>query len=680
MSQTSLEQMFHSARRHQAAGRLAEAESLYREILKSEPFHPDVLQTGRSAEAIDLLALALAQRPDDANITGDLGGMLQQAGRYDEALAAYRRFLDLRPDSSDGWFNLGQGLRLQSRHTESLQAFQRAAALNPNDQRILIHLAGALRECGDEASALSAYRRVLDLNPDSAPALSGMGGILHKQGSFADAVAVWRRALQIDPRDAATAYNLGTVLREAAEIDQAIAVLRQSLTANPDQPKAWNNLAGLLKDAGELDESLACYDRAIALEPRSAALHSNRLYTLHFHPDFGAKRLLSEHLEFARRHIASIRPAADHDNDPDPDRPLRVGYVSADFRRHPVGLSFEFLLENHDRQNFSIVCFSNVRHPDADTRRMQTLPEEWHPVSQLSEDELIRLIRSRKIDILVDLSLHMAHNRLTALAHKPAPIQVTYLGYPSTTGLSAIDYRLSDPFIDPPETDKSYTETTIRLPGTYLCWRFGGADAPVRSLPAQSNGYITFGSLNNFCKVTPAVLHVWGRLMSAVKNSRLILRAPAGSASQRALATLAEHGIARERVELVGPLPWDAYVDLYHRQDIGLDPFPYPGHTTSLDSLWMGVPVVTLAGDTGVSRVGASLLSAIQLPELIAGDVERYISIASALAEDFPRLAELRAGLRDRVRRSPISDGAKFARDVEAAYRKMWHTWSGSRR
>jgi protein O-GlcNAc transferase len=688
MTQSSLPQIYQLARDHQAAGRLPEAEKLFRQILVSEPFHPDALhflgvvltQEAKFGEAINALGLAMSNRPEDASIAGDLGAALQLAGRYDEAITVYRRVLDLQKNSLAAWLNMGQCLYMQRRYAESVQVIKQAAALNPRDAEIQHQIAVVLRDWGDDAGALAAFDKAIELRPDYPKALGNMGALLLKRGDFAGGVAAWRRALEIDPSDWGSAYNLGTVLRDAMKIDEAIAALRLAVAANPNEPKAWNNLAGLLKDAGELDESLACYDRAIALSPESAARYSNRLYTLHFHPGFDAKQLLGEHLEFARRHIAGIRAADDHLNDRDPERPLRIGYVSADFRRHPVGLSFEFLLENHDKKNFQTICFSNVRYPDNETERMQRIPDEWHAVSSLTDDQLAELVRERKIDILVDLSLHMAHNRLTMFARKPAPIQVTYLGYPSTTGVAAIDYRLSDAAIDPPGRDGDYTEKTIRLPRTYLCWRWSGAEAAVNSLPAKKSGYVTFGSLNNFCKVTPAVLDVWGRLMARVHNSRLILRCMAESASWKVLEALGKHGVAADRVLIVGQLPWDQYVGLFDQQDIGLDPFPYPGHTTSLDSFWMGVPVVTLTGDTAVSRVGASLLRAIGLPELIARTEEEYIEIAAGLANDLGKVSELRGRLREMVRQSAVGDGPQFARDVEGVYRQMWRDWARSGR
>jgi protein O-GlcNAc transferase len=683
MTESSPPEMYREACRLQAAGQLAEAERLFRRVLASEPYHPDALhflgivltQTRRYAEAVDVLALGLMHRPQDASIAGDLGAALQLAARYEEAIAAYRHVLDLKPDLAAAWFNLGQSLYMLGRYAESATATGRAAELNPNDADIQHQIGLILRDSGDSTAALKAFERAIELRPNFSQAMTSMAALLHSNGHFSEAVATWRRALDFNPKDAAAAYNLGSALRHAGRVDDAIAALRQSVAANPNEPMAWNNLAGLLKDIGELGESLGCYDRAIALRPDSAPQYSNRLYTIHFHPAFDAKKILSEHLEYARRFLSAIRPDERHENDRDENRPLRIGYVSADFRRHPVGLSFEFLLENHDRKNFQTVCFSNVRNADKETERMRRLPEEWHEAHSLSDDQLVALVRERKIDILVDLSLHMAHNRLTMFARKPAPVQVTYLGYPSTTGVGAIEYRLSDSFIDPPGTDGNYTEKTVRLPRTYMCWRWGGEEAAVNDLPAKGAGVVTFGSLNNYCKVTPEVLTLWGEVMGRVKNSRLILRCPAQEAARKVIQALTGYGIAAERVRIVGHLSWKDYVDLYHQQDIGLDPSPYPGHTTSLDSYWMGVPVVTLTGDTGVSRVGTSLLSTIGLPELIAPNRERYVAIVSELAGDLSGLAELRSGLRERVRGSAICDGRAFARDVEGVYRKMWRDW-----
>ncbi|MGA3068407.1 MAG: hypothetical protein ABSF29_16320, partial [Tepidisphaeraceae bacterium] len=307
--------------------------------------------------------------------------------------------------------------------------------------------------------------------------------------------------------------------------------------------------------------------------------------------------------------------------------------------------------------------------------RFKKSADRWRDIAGLTDEQAANQIREDQIDILVDLALHTGGNRLLVFARKPAPIQATYLGYPGSTGLATIDYRLTDPFIDPPGADDDYTETTLRLPRSYLCWQWGGKEVSVAPLPARVNKFVTFGCLNNFCKVTPAVLKTWGELMARAPNSRLILRCPIGLASQLVLATLADQGIDESRVELIARLPWDKYVALYHRIDLCLDPFPYCGHTVSLDSLWMGVPVVTLSGETAVGRGGRSILSNLGLPELIASTPADYVKIATELAGNFHQLGELRRTMRGRMRDSPLMDAPGVARDIESAYRRIWRIW-----
>ena len=437
-----------------------------------------------------------------------------------------------------------------------------------------------------------------------------------------------------------------------------------------------NNLAAALKDTGQLDEAIQSFDQAIATEPANAAIASNRLFVLHFHPAYEAADLLKEHLYWNEKHARplaeTIRP---HANDRSPDRRLKIGYVSGDFRQHPVGQAIEPLIDNHDREKFEVFCFSNSSAEDAVTKRISAAADHWEVVAGWTDEKVADTIRERGIDILVDLSLHMGLNRMLTFARKPAPVQVTYLGYPGTTGLSTMDYRISDPWLDPPGTDDFYTEKTIRLPRTYLCWRWNGDQEPLDDPPVVHRRQITFGSLNNFCKVTPEVLHTWGELLANVPGSRLIVRAPAGETGRRIRGIMSGYGVADDRIVLTNRLPWDEYVRLCRQLDISLDPFPYPGHTTSLDALWMGVPVVTLSGRTAASRGGASILQNLGLPELIANNERQYIEIAANLAADVPRLKELRKTLRDRIRNSALMDEKTFARDIESAYRRIWQDY-----
>ncbi|MGD0390961.1 MAG: hypothetical protein ABSC42_18605, partial [Tepidisphaeraceae bacterium] len=354
----------------------------------------------------------------------------------------------------------------------------------------------------------------------------------------------------------------------------------------------------------------------------------------------------------------------------------RIGYVSPDFREHCQSFFTIPLLSNHDRKAFEIFCYADLRRPDAVTQRIRGYAQVWRSILGTTDEEAARKIREDRIDILVDLTMHMAKNRMLLFARKPAPVQAAWLAYPGTTGLSAMDYRLTDPYLNPPGlNDHFYSETSIRLPDSFWCYDPHATEPAVTSLPAQTNGYVTFGCLNNFCKVNEPVLQLWAQVLKTIPRSRFMLLCPEGSHRQALLDLLQREGISPDRIELVAGRPRFQYLEFYHRIDVGLDSFPYNGHTTSLDSFWMGVPVVTLVGQTVVGRAGLSQLTNLGLPEFIAQTPERYVQIATDLAGDLRQLAELRRTLRARMQASPLMDAPRFARNIEAAYRQMWRNW-----
>ncbi len=355
---------------------------------------------------------------------------------------------------------------------------------------------------------------------------------------------------------------------------------------------------------------------------------------------------------------------------------MRLGYISPDFRSHAAAFFTAPLFAAHDRTGFEIFCYSDVIRPDDTTARLRSLVDGWREITGLGHAEVARQIRQDRIDILVDLTMHMAHHRLLVFARKPAPVQACWLAYPGTTGLSTIDYRITDVHLDPTDADdRCYAEQSIRLPETFWCYDPLDRNPAVNALPAAGNGYVTFGCLNNFCKINPGVLRLWAGVLRAVDRSRLTILAAEGSHRRQVLDLLAEEGVDRQRVAFVGHRPRPLYLEYYHEIDIGLDTVPYNGHTTSLDSFWMGVPVVTLVGSTVVGRAGLCQLTNLGLPELIAFNPEQYMRIAAELAQDLPRLAAMRTGLRARLQASPLMDAPRFARHLEAAYRKMWRRW-----
>ena len=469
--------------------------------------------------------------------------------------------------------------------------------------------------------------------------------------------------------------NLGSVLERTGDVDGAIAILRRAIALRPDLSEAHNNLGNALKEAGDLDAALACWDRVAELRPADPEADSNRVYTLLYHPAASPRDHLDAALAWGRRHADPLTAAA-----PPPvhvratDRRLRVGYVAPDFRDHCQSFFTLPLLAHRDRERFEVVCYADVPAPDDVTARLRSHADGWRDTVGLSDAALADTIRADGVDILVDLTVHMARHRLLAFARRPAPVQVTWLGYPGTTGVAAIDYRLSDPHLDPPGDDRDalYAERTVRLPDTFWCYDPLTDGPPVGTLPAAKNGFVTFGCLNNFCKVTGPTLALWAAVLARVPRSRLLLLAPAGSARRRVLDALhAAAGIDAARVEFVGRQSRPAYLDTYSRIDVGLDTVPYAGHTTSLDAYWMGVPVVTLVGRSAAARAGWSQLSNLGQRDWAAHDDGQFIQIAAALAGDVDGLAAHRAALRARLLASPLMDGPRFAGGVEAAFQQM---------
>jgi predicted O-linked N-acetylglucosamine transferase (SPINDLY family) len=545
----------------------------------------------------------------------------------------------------------------------------------PNHTDALQMLGLIAHQFGHQETAIDLIRRAIALAPDHAEYLNNLALVLASAGNLDEAIELLRRSLTLRPDFPQGHNNLGTLWSDKLQWDQAIASFRTALSWRADYAEAQCNLGNALKNTGRLDEAIAHYRAAAELRPDDPRFASNLLYLMHFHPDFSPRQIFQAHARWndklAKPLIGSMGP---HENDRDPDRPLCVGYVSPDFRRHPVGLFLAPLLTHHNRREFEVHCFSDVRVPDELTRRLRSAASVWHETAGLTDEDLAALVRQQRIDILVDLTMHMEGNRLLAFARRPAPVQVTYLAYCGTTGLDAVDYRLTDPHFDPPHSDPSvYSEKSIHL-NSYWCYEGPPANYRVGPLPAESTGHITFGCLNNFSKVTSPALAAWRRILHAVPNSRLVMHAGDGAHRDDAAKALAAPG----RIDFVSRLGVDDYFAQWNRVDIALDPFPYPGGTTSCDALWMGVPVVSLAGQTAVSRAGRSILTTLGHPELVAGAVDQYVDIATALAKDVPRLKSLHQSLRRQMESSPLMRPAAFARDVESAYRRIWRTWCES--
>jgi protein O-GlcNAc transferase len=783
---TEAKQILDLATRHHQAGRLSEAEALYRQVADEQPSNADALhrlgiialQTKRPEQAIEQLMRAIALKPAAPNyhwalgqamfalrrteeaigeyqralklgpqiapILFDLGVALQAIGRADDAIAAYERAIALRDDAVEARINLGNALHSQNRFEEAAAAYRRAIEIRPDSAEAYNNLSSALQSLGRVDEAIAAVRRSLELNPDHPPALNNLGTSLQTRGEVAEATVILRRALELRPNfpeaeynlanalwmsgefDAAIAgyrravalkpsyvaaynnlgnslrsmgdlagseaayrtalkhrpnyaeaqNNLGTVLRMRGRITEALAAYQTALSLRPNTASIHSNLANVFKDIGELDRAIASYRHATNLSPTDPVPHSNMVFTLMYHPQYDAQAILRECKLWNERHAQPLRgQVRAHGNDRVSDRRLRIGYVSPDFRDHCQAFFTIPLLANHNHEEFEVFCYAAVPKLDSVSERLRGYADVWRNTARINDAKVADLVRADGIDILVDLTMHMGFGRPLLFARKPAPVQVAWLAYPGTTGTETVDYRLTDPYLDPRgEHDADYSEQSIRLADTFWCYDPLTSEPKPNALPAVERGYVTFGCLNNFCKVNDRTLAMWAKVLAAVPKSRLVMLAPAGECRDKILSMLAP-GADSSRIEFIERQARPEYLQTYHCIDIGLDTIPYNGHTTSLDSYWMGVPVVTLVGQTVVGRAGLSQLSNLELCELVGQTEEEFVRIAVTLAGDLDRLSELRRSLRERMERSPLMDGPRFAGNVESAYRLMWQKW-----
>jgi predicted O-linked N-acetylglucosamine transferase (SPINDLY family) len=580
-------------------------------------------------------------------------------------------------------FSVDQAFALALRHhqagrlTEAERGYRQILQRLPEHPDSL-HLLGVIAlQTGDLEAAFALVQRAVALRPDGAVYRNNLGQVLERLGRGDEAVAAYEAAIELDAHYAEAFNNLGHILERRDHLAEAEAHYRTAIRLSPKYAEPHTNLGNVLKDRGELDEAIASYRRAIALRPDLSLLHSNLLLTLHYHASFTPADLAGEHREWAERHVAPIasdrRP---HDNDPEPGRRLRIGYVSPDFREHAVARFVLPVFREHDRRQIEVFAYSDVTRPDRVTELIRAHVDQWRDVQTLGDEQLVDSIRGDRIDILVDLAAHSARNRLLAFARKPAPVQVTYLAYCSTTGVDAIDYRFTDRFLDPPGEDLThYSERSIRLPDCYWC--YSAPALPPDRLPPSDRlpGPPTFGCLNNFAKVTAATLKLWMQLLLRVPEDALLLYARADGHRDRVRLALRQAGVPATRVTFVGRQPLEDYLQTYRRIDVALDPIPFTGGTTTCDALWMGVPVVSLSGRTAVSRGGSSLLANVGMGHLATRSEEQYVDLAAGLMRDVEGLAVLRQELRARLQSSPVMNAPDFARGLEAAFRDMWRTW-----
>jgi predicted O-linked N-acetylglucosamine transferase (SPINDLY family) len=626
-----------------------------------------------------MMAVALTKDKIPQALQAALGHF--RAGEAAQVEAICRQILETDPRQAKAMHILGL-LYLQTNHPDaSAQMLSQAAALMPQDYSVHHDLGNALLVLRQLDAAMAAYRRVIAMSPNSAPAHCNLGIALSESGRNPEALACFERAIALAPNQPDNHNNFGNALRNAGRLDEAIAAFQKALALRPDWPDVLNNLGNTLKDCGQIPQAIAATRKAVQLKPNFVSANSNLVMFLHFDQTCDAKAIFEEHRRWNQAHAAPLGgQIAAHANDRNPGRRLRGGYISSDFRDHAVNSFFEPLLSSHDPAQVESFCYANIPRADHVTERLQKQASQWRGIAGQTDEQVAQQVRADQIDILVDLAGHTAGNRLLVMARRPAPIQVTWLGYPDTSGLDAIDCRFTDALADPPGmTEQFHSEELIRLPQTFLCYQ-QREDAPqVSAAPVTKNGYITFGSFNIVAKINLAVVALWSKVLQRSPGSKMLIKS-GGLDSQTARRWLIElfaaSGIGEDRLELRGKVSSQAgHLQLYERMDIALDTFPYHGTTTTCEALWMGVPVITLAGRSHMSRVGVSLLTNIGLPELIAETPEDFAAIAAKLGDDRLRLSALRAGMRERMLASPLMDADRFARNVESAYREMWRRW-----
>ena len=603
-------------------------------------------RAGRLQEAEQILGQILAVDPNHADALNLLGVIASQTGRNELAEHHIRRAIQLKGSASAFHYTLGVVLQTQRKLDDAIQSYCKAIALNPN----------------------------------YVEAHSNLGGCFHSQGRLEEAARCYVQAVELKPELVEGHYNLGTVLVAQRRLSEAVGCFRRALELKPDFARAYYDLGSALSDLGLPDEAIAAYQRALEVKPDYADAYSNVLVAMQYMPDVTLAGLLAAHREFDHRFAAPLREHwRPHENDRDPERRLRVGFVSPNFFLLPaIGYFVIRALENLDRAQCETVCYCDWNLPDDATQRFRAAASEWRNVTALTDEELTEQIRADRIDILFDLAGQTAQNRLLVFARKPAPIQVTWGDYVGTTGLAAMDYILADRYEIPAEAEKYYCERVLRMPDDYICYDPPAYAPDVSPLPALTHGIVAFGSFNYPAKITSQIVAVWAKIVFRVPQSRLVLKYRGMNdvaCADRLAKEFGSLGIDRERVEFQGWSPHEALLADYGRIDVALDTFAYNGGLTTCEALWMGVPVVTCPGETFASRHSLSHLSNAGLTETIGGSLNEYVEIAVSLAGDMPRLAKLRVNLRQQMAVSPLCDGPRYAKNLMANLRDVWREW-----
>ena len=721
---TDINYLYTLAGQHYEAGRMQDAANIYAQILKINPQHTETqymlgmvfYRSGLYDKADVLVSAALAANSPNAHIYNKArGDIMRGLSRNDEAMACYKRAIDLnpqypealnnlasmylsagdmkqaeiffskvisiKPDYVPALYNMGMIYQKTGRRVEARELIEKTVKLRPQHGEAWKVLAELFIQTAMFDEAHDAINKSIEIAPNVGNLLIG-SALANKKADYKVAIEQLEEALRLEPENFDVIKNLGALYGHLEMYEKSCALCEKALQREPDDSEILNNLGNVYKGFGYLDKSISCYKRAIECDPDDSRIYSNLLLAMIYSAESSPEEIARVSREYGELIERTVKKRATPERDIDPERKLRIGYVSPDFRKHSVNYFFEHVLDNHDRKKFTIYGYSSAPDEDETTERLKSKFDVWRRIHTIKNDDAAALIDEDKIDILIDMAGHTANNKLLVFARKPVPVQLSWLGYPATTGIKTIDYRITDHYAEPAGmTEDLNTERLFRLPDIFCCYGAPDKDVPVIDRPPfEDNGYITFGCFNTFTKVTDPVLDTWRQVMERVPFSRLLLEIRGIEQQTRfredVFGRLNAAGLPMDRV-ILEPRKKENQFVLYNRIDIALDPFPCAGGTTSMDTLWMGVPFVTLAGRHFVSRMGVTILSNAGLPDLIAQNIEEYVEKAAALANDLPRLKTIRHDLRNKVMKSPLMDGHKFTINLEHAYRQMWRDWCG---
>ena len=683
----ALAQFLQTARKHQESGNALQAEALYQMVLQAKPNQPDALalysdlliQCGQTQRAKAMLLGARNGEGSNAQLDVLLAGIYVQTGELDLADESMQRAVAHAPANVEIHLNYCRLAIQRRRFSEAVDRYLSAIALFPSHPDLGRELAQAHMQAGDLGSAAEQAERLLTADNADPDVHVFLGSIYSMQSRHAEAEAQFQTALTLNPKSVDAYVNLGsTLLCSPDRLADAQSALENALALSSKDADIHSNLAIVYGMRGRPMDAVASLGTAIKLNPDAAPAHSNLLFLMQHLAEFSDQEVFQAHLAFAAQFETPLKqhwqPFA---NDLRQGRKLRVGYVSGDFREHAVSYYIEPILQSHNRARFEIYCYHNAPNADAKTTQLRSYSDHWIECHSLSDDDLANRIRSDQIDILIDLSGHTSGNRLLVFARKPAPVQMTWIGYAGTSGLAAMDYRLTDQYLDPPGlNDPFHTETLIRLDHCNAPFQPHVASQPVKRLPALDGQPFTFASLNSAKKLSAQTILLWAKILHRVPHSRLFISDASDPAIVAWLTQLfAASGIANDRLCFKAWMPIDEFLHLLHDVDLALDPFPYNGATTSMHALYMGVPVVTLAGRRSVSRCGVVVLSRAGLQEFVAATEDEYLEIAVSRANNLDALNALRQNLRPRILSNPVNAPQASTQAVEAVFELVWERW-----